>query len=292
MAGGSAGGRADLRVDPRRPMLSLTLSMRITALTIFPIKGCRGVSVTSSAVDRLGLAGDRRLMLVDVDNHFISQREVPGLATVEPALDGNVVTVRSPRSDALRLEIDPRGPACAVSVWGNQGILACDQGDLAAAWFSEAIGERCRLVYFGAQARNRIDPEFSPRRDAETAFTDGYPIMAALQESLDDLNTRLANPVPMERFRPSLVAVGAPAWSEDGWDVVDFGALRCDAVKPCARCVVTTTDQRSGARDERQEPLRTLATFRTIPGVGAIFGQNIVPRETGVLQVGDPVVLQ
>jgi uncharacterized protein YcbX len=265
--------------------------MQITALNIFPIKGCRGVSVTTSAVDRLGLVGDRRLMLVDADNQFISQREVPRLATLEPALDGDVVTVRSPTSDTLRLGIDPRGPARAVSVWGNQGIEASDQGDLAAAWFSEAIGEPCRLVYFGAEARNRIDPEFSPRPDAETAFTDGYPIMAALQESLDDLNTRLAAPVPMERFRPSLVASGAPAWSEDTWNVVDFGALRCDVVKPCARCVVTTTDQRSGARDAHQEPLRTLATFRTIPGVGAIFGQNIVPRGTGVLHVGDPVAL-
>ena len=266
--------------------------MRITALNIFPIKGCRGVSVTSSAVDRLGLAGDRRLMLVDDDNEFISQREVPGLATLEPALDGDVVTVRSPISGPLRLVIDPLGPARAVSVWGNRDIQACDQGDLAAAWFSDAIGEPCRLVYFGAHTRNRIDPEFSPRPDAETAFTDGYPIMAALQESLDDLNARLAEPVTMERFRPSLVARGAPAWSEDAWDVVDFGALRCDVVKPCARCVVTTTDQRTGARDGRQEPLRTLATFRTIPGLGAIFGQNIVPRGTGLLHVGDPVVLQ
>jgi hypothetical protein len=116
--------------------------------------------------------------------------------------------------------------------------------------------------------------------------------MAALEESLDDLNSRLANAVPMERFRPSLVVRGAPAWSEDAWGVVDFGALRCDVVKPCARCVVTTTDQRSGARDERQEPLRTLASFRTIPGLGAIFGQNVVPRGTGMLCVGDPVVLQ
>jgi hypothetical protein len=275
----------------RRHALSLTFIMQITALNIFPIKGCRGVSVTTSAVDRLGLVGDRRLMLVDADNQFISQREVPRLATLEPALDGDLVTVRSPTSDTLRLGIDPRGPARAVSVWGNQGIEASDQGDLAAAWFSEAIGEPCRLVYFGAEARNRIDPEFSPRPDAETAFTDGYPIMAALQESLDDLNSRLAAPVPMERFRPSLVASGAPAWSEDIWNVVDFGVLRCDVVKPCARCVVTTTDQRSGARDAHQEPLRTLATFRTIPGVGAIFGQNIVPRGTGVLHVGDPVAL-
>ena len=265
--------------------------MRITALNIFPIKGCRGVNLTASTVDRLGLVGDRRLMLVDGNNQFISQREIPGLAALEPALDGDCLVVRAPAGDTLQFEIDRRGPTCAVSVWGNQGIQAADQGDEAASWFSSAIGEQCRLVYFGPHAHNRIDPEFSPRADAETAFTDGYPIMAALQESLDDLNTRLDEPVPMDRFRPSLVVSGAPAWSEDGWHTVDFGELRCDVVKPCARCVVTTTDQQTGARHDRQEPLRTLATFRTIPGVGAIFGQNVVPRLTGVLRVGDPVVL-
>ena len=257
--------------------------MRITALNIFPIKGCRGVSVTTSAVDRLGLVGDRRLMLVDVDNQFISQREVPRLATLEPALDGDVVTVRSPIGNALRLEIDPRGPGARGLGLGKSGhSRPATRATSPRPGFPRRSASRAGWCTSALQARNRIDPEFSPRPDAETAFTDGYPIMAALQESLDDLNTRLAEPVPMERFRPSLVASGAPAWSEDAWDVVDFGALRCDVVKPCARCVVTTTDQRSGARDERQEPLRTLATFRTIPGVGAIFGQNIVPRGTGV----------
>lgn len=265
--------------------------MRITALNIFPIKGCRGVSLMSSAVDRLGLVGDRRLMLVDGDHRFLGQREIPRLAMLEPALDGDNLIVRTSTGDTMRFEIDPQGPTCAVSVWGNHGIQAADQGDEAAGWFSSVIGAGCRLVYFGSQARNRIDPQFSPRVDAETAFTDGYPIMAVLQESLDDLNTRLAEPIPMERFRPCLVVSGAAAWSEDNWKTVDFGGLCCDVVKPCARCVVTTTDQLSGVRHPRQEPLRTLATFRTIPGVGAIFGQNLVPRGTGVLRVGDPVEL-
>jgi uncharacterized protein len=265
--------------------------MKITALNVYPIKGCRGVSLKSAAVDRIGLAGDRRLMLVDVANRFISQREVPALATLVPALDGRTLVVGAPDRDPVRLEIDPDAPPREVWVWWDHGIMAADQGDLAAAWFSAAIGTSCRLVAFGTAARNPIDPEFSPRVDAETAFTDGYPIMAALQESLDDLNTRLTDPVPMERFRPSVVISGAPAWSEDDWMAMKLGELDCDAVKPCARCVVTTTDQLTGARSRRQEPLRTLATFRTIPGLGAIFGQNVVPRGSGVLHVGDAVDL-
>lgn len=265
--------------------------MRITALNIYPIKGCRGVPLAATAVDRLGLVGDRRLMLVDAENRFISQREVAALATLVPALEGGALMVAAPGRESIQLPIDPDGSPREVRVWRDHGIMAADQGDAAARWFSAAIGAPCRLVAFGSQARNPIDPEYSLLAAAETAFTDGYPIMAALQESLDDLNARLAEPAPMERFRPSVVISGAPAWSEDDWMAMTLGPLDCDAVKPCARCVVTTTDQITGARHARQEPLRTLATFRTIPGLGAIFGQNIVPRGTGVLRVGDAVEL-
>ena len=265
--------------------------MHVVALNVFPIKGCRGTSLTEVEVDRIGLVGDRRLMLVDSRGRFVSQRENPRLATLEPWRAGTTLEVRAESGDVLKLELDPAGPMRSVSVWGRHGIEANDQGDTAAAWFSEILLDSYRLVYFGPGARNPVDPEFSPRADAETAFTDGYPIMAALQESLDDLNTRLDEAVPMERFRPSVVVGGAPAWSEDAWSVIDLGGVRCDAVKPCARCVVTTTDQWSGARHPHQEPLRTLASFRTRPGFGAVFGQNLVPQCTGRIRVGDPVAL-
>ena len=267
----------------------MTSGMQLTALNIYPIKGCRGIAVASVAIDRLGIVGDRRLMLVDEGNHFISQREVAALATLVPALDAGTLLVHAAYSTPLHVAIDPDAPTRDVTVWGDTVIAAADQGDEAARWFSSAIGTPCRLVAFGTKAHNPIDPEYSPRADAETAFTDGYPLMVALQESLDDLNKRLAAPVPMQRFRPSIVVGGGKAWSEDDWTAMRLGTLDCDAVKPCARCVVITTDQESGARSARQEPLRTLATFRTVPGVGTIFGQNLVPRNTGTLHVGDAV---
>jgi len=240
------------------------------------------------------MVGDRRLMLVDEGNHFISQREIAALATVAPKFAperAGALLINAPNMTPLELIVNNDAPTRDVTVWGYTVIAAADQGDEAALWFSSAIGTACRLVAFGTRAHNLIDPEYSPRADAETAFTDGYPLMAALQESLDDLNKRLADPVPMQRFRPSIVVRGGKAWSEDDWMAMKVGELDCDAVKPCARCVVTTTDQESGARSARQEPLRTLATFRTIPGLGALFGQNLVARNTGTLHVGDVVEL-
>lgn len=263
--------------------------MHLSALYRYPIKGCRGHAVDALTIDALGPTGDRRLMLVDDQGRFLSQREVALLATVVPHLGGDLLEVQAPELDPLRHRLSDDGAIRSVSVWAKSGLLAVDQGDKAAAWFSAAIRHPCRLVRFGAMTRNLIDAEFSPRAGAETAFTDGYPMLAVTEASLADLNGRLPEAVPMARFRPNAVVRGAVAWGEDDWRAMAFGAVICDAVKPCGRCVVTTTDQESGARDPGQEPLRTLATFRTLPGIGAVFGMNMVPRGEGVIRVGDAV---
>ncbi len=259
--------------------------MHITSLHTYPIKGCRGQTVDRVTIDAFGIVSDRRLMLVDTEGRFLSQRERPMLATITPLLDGPMLTVQVAGSSPLTVELDPHGPLREVEIWGDR-VTASDQGDDAAAWFGEIIGQPCRLVHFGAAARRPLDPTYTPRADAETAFTDGYPLLGMLQESLDDLNVRLAEPVPMAPFRPSVVVAGAPAWSEDGWTALRIGEMVLDAVKPCARCVVTFTDQTTGARHPAQEPLRTLATFRTVKGLGVSFGQNLVPRAGGELAVG------
>ena len=261
--------------------------MHVASLHCYPIKGCRGHAVLSVSIDELGVVGDRRLMLVDERGRFLSQREAPSLATIATAIDGASLTV-SVGDAVLRHDVSPAGAQRSVVVWGEQ-MLAVDQGDAAAAWFSEVIEQSCRLVFFGPTSTRRIDPEFSPRDDAQTAFTDGYPLLGVVQESLDELNTRLDEPIPMARFRPNVIVAGAAAWSEDGWGALALGDVTVDAVKPCARCVVTTTDQLTGARHAHQEPLRTLASYRNQRPFGAIFGQNLVPRGPGTIAVDDIV---
>lgn len=264
--------------------------MHLASLHIYPIKGCRGHDVASAELDRLGLVGDRRLMLVDGHDRFLSQREVPALATLTPRLAGTTLSVAVDGHPVLEVAVDPAGPPREVTIWRDR-VVAADQGADAAAWFSEALGLSCRLVAFGKQSRRPLDPEWSPRADAETAFTDGYPILLVTEASLEALNGRLEVPVPMDRFRPNLVVSGATAWAEDTWRAVQAGTMTLDLVKPCARCLVPTTDQATGAQDPQQEPLRTLARERTIPRLGAIFGQNVVPRAPGVLAVGDAITV-
>ncbi len=264
--------------------------MHITSLHRYPIKSCRGHAVTELPFDRLGPVGDRRLMLVDGNGRFLSQREIAAMATVVPYLEGETLRAEAPGLSRLDLRLLGEGTIRSVTVWGSEGLQAVDQGDEAAAWFSSAIDHNCRLVRFGSMTRNPISARYSPRADAETAFTDGYPVMATTEASLADLNRRLEQPVPMARFRPTLVVGGAEPWAEDGWQHVRMGGMELDGVKPCARCVITTTDQESGVRHTTQEPLRTLKQFRMQEGFGAIFGQNMVPCAPGVLRVGDEVM--
>jgi hypothetical protein len=238
--------------------------------------------------DQFGVEGDRRLMLVDGNGRFVSQRELAALATLEPVLDGERLTVARAGYAALGVALDPEGPERSVTVWGVT-ITAHDQGDTAAEWFSDILGTPLRLVQWGSASHRQIDPAWAPGATVETTFNDGYPAIGVTEASLDDLNARLAEPIPMGRFRPTIVVRGAEPWGEDAWRTLHVGSLTFDAVKPCARCVVTTTDQRSGVRNRQQEPLRTLATFRTVRGLGAIFGQNLVHRGPGSLAVGDAV---
>lgn len=262
--------------------------MHISSLGRYPIKGCRGQLVDSVEIDAFGVVGDRRLMLVDAEHRFLSQRELPRLARLDPTLDGPMLSVHTDGRAGLSHELEPDGAPIEVRIWKDL-VTAHDQGDRAAAWFSAATGTPCRLVMFGTASHREIDPEWSVRPGAETAFADGYPLLAVVEASLEALNRELKIAVPMGRFRPSVVVSGAAAWSEADWTTLAMGSMVADAVKPCARCLVPTTDQFTGARDPDQEPLRTLARLRTTPGHGAIFGQNLMPRAPGSLRVGDAV---
>jgi uncharacterized protein YcbX len=136
-----------------------------------------------------------------------------------------------------------------------------------------------------------VDPAYGRPGD-RVSFADGFPLLVVNTASLEDLNARLAQPVPIARFRSNLVVSGAAPWAEDGWRSLHVGHIAFRAVKPCTRCIVIATDQNTGARAPDREPLRTLATFRPDAGGRALFGQNLVPDTLGRLAVGMPIAAQ
>jgi uncharacterized protein YcbX len=263
--------------------------IEVASLHFYPIKSCRGFAVERALVTRRGLEHDRLLMVVDEQGTFVTQRELPRMALIEPHLlpseDGEHLTLRAPQMTPLDLTITQAGPRRRVTVWRSR-CQAIDQGDVAADWLSTFLGAGVRLVRIADDFRRTVSPDYAINPDDETGFADGYPILLIGQASLDDLNRRLATPLPMNRFRPNIVVSGCESFAEDGWRRIRITGIEFALVKPCARCQITTTDQETAVVGK--EPLTTLAAFRRVRGK-VMFGQNLIGLGTGRVSVGDTV---
>lgn len=257
--------------------------LRLSQLTIYPIKSARGISLDQWEVDDFGLRLDRRWMVVDQRGEFISQRSEPRMALVVPSIVDGRLKVEAPGMPPLELKPNPPATVRAeVTVWEGH-CQATWLGEGPAGWFSRYLDSPVSLVYMDEETVRPANPLYAPE-DTRVSFTDGYPFLLISEASLVDLNRRLDLPLPMNRFRPNLVVSGGEPYQEDHWREIQIGEIPMQVVKPCARCVITTTDQATGER--AKEPLRTLATYRKVNG-GVMFGQNVVHRGRGRLQVGD-----
>jgi MOSC domain-containing protein len=248
----------------------------IAGLYVYPIKSCRGTALQRATLTRAGLLHDREWMVVTPEGRFLTQRDTPALARVTPVLRDGALVVSTPGASDLDLALDDRsGPTVDVTVWGDK-CRGVDAGDEAARWFAECLGRPVRLVRFDPASRRATDPEWSDGLDGETRFTDGFPLLVLSQASLDDLNARLPAPLPVDRFRTSLLLEGCAPYEEDRIGTLAHDGVRLRLVKPCTRCIITTTDQSTGERDG-EEPLRTLRTYRWNPQLrGVAFAQNAI----------------
>lgn len=250
--------------------------MQLAALNIYPIKSCAGIALHRSRITQTGLAWDRHWMLVDANGRFVTQRELPQLATVVPQLLDSELVVSAPDESPLRVPLEFNGEPQSVRVWRDT-VSALDCGDHAAIWFSRVAGRPLRLVAFDPRAKRLSNTEFTADASGYAQFADGYAVLVVSEESLVDLNTRLPEGgLPMTRFRPNLVLRGARAYQEDTLKTLRFGDVELRLVKACTRCVITTIDQRTGMV-QGDQPLRTLRGYRYDPQLkGVTFGQNAI----------------
>jgi uncharacterized protein YcbX len=246
----------------------------LSDIYIYPIKSLGGIRLQEALVEKRGLKYDRRWMLTDEKGQFLTQRKFPQMALLQVNItaDGLVVTHKQGKMPALLVPFEANDEkSLLVSIWEDV-CFAFEVNPDINKWFSEALGMACKLVHMPDNALRPVDPTYGRPRDIVN-FADGYPFLAIGQESLNDLNSRLKAPVPMNRFRPSLVFTGGKAFDEDTWTEFRIGETTFYPVKPCARCVVTTINQQTA--EISAEPLKTLATYRTHNNK-VLFGQNLV----------------
>lgn len=259
--------------------------LSISHLYVYPIKSLGGIELSSAHLTDRGIEHDRRWMLVDENNRFLTQREFSKMALLRTAIHANELTVyeKGNEADKISVNLYPTGSELTtVQIWDD----VCDAIEIsseASEWFSKKLNMSCKLMYMPDASKRKVDMDYALNNEI-TGFSDAYPLLMIGQTSLDDLNSRLEIPVPMNRFRPNIVFTGGTAFEEDTMKHFQISGIDFYAVKPCARCVVTTTDQETGAT--AKEPLKTLASYRTANNK-VYFGQNILYKQQGILTVGD-----
>lgn len=257
----------------------------LSQLYVYPIKSCGGIALDSAAVSATGLRYDRRWMLVDEAGGFLSQRKLPRMALISVRFGPEHLIVGAPGMPDLEVPLHPEtGDLVDVCVWGDAGRGA-PVGDEADRWFGEFLGFPYRLIYKPYDDVRLVDSLYAEDGD-QVGFADGFSFLLISEASLDDLNGRLEEPVPMNRFRPNLVVRGCEPYAEDRWSLILIGTVPFRVAEPCPRCAITTVDQKTGARGK--EPLRTLATYRR-SGEEVLFGRNLIHASLGTVRVGDPV---
>jgi uncharacterized protein YcbX len=263
----------------------------LSSIHIYPLKSCAPLTLDRAEVETRGLAFDRRWMIIDAENRFLTGREEARLTLIRAVPEGDALRLDAPGMSTLRVA-PPEAAAARVdsAVWGaavNPRLASSE----AHAWLSTFLSRPVRLVHMDADCRRALKAKYDGKygTDAdEVSFADGFPLLLISQAALDLLNDKLTLPVPILRFRPNLVVAGTAPHAEDGWKRIRVGEVEFEVAKPCTRCVFTTVDFERGVRDASGEPLRTLISYRR-SGDGVTFGQNLIPRGHGMLRVGDRV---
>jgi len=263
-----------------------TVECQVEGLFVYPFKSARGQAKAAVRVSSTGFEWDRNWMAVDTRGKFVSQRTQPRLALVVPEITDDALILRAPDLPDLRVPLATGGTPAHVRVWDDE-CAGLDQGDGPALWLSRFLSHEVRMVRIIPQPQRLANPKYAGADPKPVTFVDGFQMLVCNRASLEELNARMPEPVPMERFRPNIVLGGLPAFAEDRIDSLRLGDLTLRLVKPCTRCVITSTDQQTG--EISTNPLPVLRTFRFDHALhGVTFGENaiIVSGSGSVLERG------
>ncbi|OJJ14925.1 MOSC domain-containing protein [marine bacterium AO1-C] len=261
------------------------MKITLTNLHTYPIKSLQGIDLDTAIVESRGLKLDRRWMIIEPDGMFVTQRKYPQLALVQLKVTEAALVLDAPGMSTLEIGLTENTRVSKyVKVWSDE-CAALEVSKTANQWFSDYLKTPLQLMYMPDDTNRLVEAKHNINNHI-TSFSDGYPFLLISEASLADLNARLEQPVPMNRFRPNLVVSGTEAYAEDTWKKIRVGEVVFHLVKPCARCVFTTIDQKTG--EKGAEPLKTLSQYRK-EGAKVLFGQNLLQETNGVVKVGDEV---
>lgn len=257
----------------------------LTDIYIYPVKSLAGIRVSSWPVNEKGLLHDRKWMLIDNNNHFLSQRHIPKMVLIKTELSKTQLILSTESSGSISLDLLPKdGSEIISSIWSDQ-CLSKTISKQADQWLSDFLGIECKLVYQPDDVVRRVDPQYASAND-KVNFSDGFPFLITSEASLDSLNQAMGLKLPMQRFRPNLVISQCESYAEDSWREISINNIDFRLPKPCSRCSVPTIDTETA--ETNKEPLTTLNRLRKW-NKQVFFGQNALHNSSGLLSINSPV---
>jgi uncharacterized protein len=269
----------------------------LESIHIYPVKSLAGVDLEEVEVEPWGLRDDRRWLVSEPDGTVLTAREQHELLALgaAPLEDGGIrLTGRDSSTLHVRAPFDGEHLPTALS--RLESVRSA--GPEADRWLSDQLGRPVRLGWLDDPRRRTVSESHGGRPGDHLNLSDAGPLLLTTRASLRQLNRwieenaaargeELPEPMVMRRFRPSVVVDHTDEpFAEDGWDRVRIGAVEFRLSEQCDRCVLTTIEP--DTRVAGKEPLRTLAVHRQRDHK-TWFGIRLIPLETGMIRIGDPV---
>ncbi len=264
------------------------LNAILNQIFVYPVKSLSGIKVSKWSVNDKGLLHDRKWMLIDSNNQFLSQRRVPKMVLIKTQITGSQLILSHSTASSISLPLNPSdGKDCETTLW-NQLCSAKTTNKEADQWLSDFLDIPCRLVYQPDKAIRPLDPDYANPTD-KAYFSDGFPFLIASQASMDSLNQSMRLNLPIQRFRPNLVISQCHSFAEDQWREIEINSIGFRLPKPCSRCSVPTIDLETA--ETNKEPLKTLNRLRKW-NKQVFFGQNALHNNAGELSIGNEVIIK
>ena len=250
--------------------------MKISRLSIAPVKGLGLVHPQEVVLGRSGVENDRRFYLVDPDGRLTNNKTCGELMQVRPDVSDGSLTLAFPTGKTVGGHVE-LGDAVETSFYGRPVTGRYVEGPWSEA-LSDHAGRPLRLV----------------QADKPGAGVDRIHVVSLISDgSLAALGRRAGvDRVDGRRFRMTIELEGCEEHEEDGWigREVKVGRARIRVTGPVGRCVVTTRNPDSGVSD--LDTLGVLAGYRTLRE-GKSFGCGVCGDvlAEGAVRVGDSLVV-
>ncbi|KAF0738799.1 hypothetical protein Ae201684_005411 [Aphanomyces euteiches] len=285
--------------NSNKKLSTLPRSIRLSKISLFPIKSCGALNVHRWKIGSRGLLFDREWALIDpASGKVFRQKDMPQMTSIHPVIDleNQVLVVSSPLTSLAPLTI-----SLSYVPTVSRALTVCSipseggsYDDFVNKWFTCVLGRPCNLVRVipdkvrpsGAKLRHNASGKSS------IGFANEAQYLLISRESVEGLNSKLDEKVSDDVFRANIIVEGCSPHEEDNWQEIQIGDHNFSNVGPCGRCSMININQSTG--EFSAAPLKELAAYRR-NRANIFFGQfwNLSSSNSvlDLISVGDEVVV-